>query len=598
MSSTNALPTPFSSQWRAGHWQASDYASLAPAQRLARLNDVLDKAHDHHVAENANDQRMLDELRTKMNAPPYVSAAWVREQLAAAPLPRKKKKNRKKSKKEKKGKKEDFSAVAPSLLPEKGAPAGPSSQTAPVATPAEGGAGLETAAEKFGSSKLASQKALPPPSPDETNFLREDLISDTARAVTGLAHDNEFPISHRAGDGVPVALVNIPQGSTIYQEHAWITLPFPLNPTVILCQYDALSAQEQILYDSLGHNVSSECMKRQFPTLMSTHPSALDPDTKEHAIIATWLTHQDPGVHIPNAPTSYHQDSRIYPHLLEHARHSCSPNCHLFHDERYNALVLRSARAIPRGEPITYCLIADYPLFTHEARAIKLQEQTGYSTCKCNLCCSILPAPAASDSTTKTSTKGKSKSKSGKAKDTATSTNPDAIPLMKRITIETRRQQAAHAWSAWCALREPFWSASPSSPTHPDDHLHAVAPGGEDRPSARTIDALASRLDALLVDNDNGGVAVSPMQAWLRSDASHAFEDVGDDASALRWAEMELEAGALLLGPGHEGCRVAQMRIAQVAEGQVARTLRMVVGEIDRMGAAADEEEAREGSGL
>ncbi|KAL1644656.1 hypothetical protein SLS58_004117, partial [Diplodia intermedia] len=147
MTSTNALPIPFSSQWRAGHWMASDYASLAPAQRLARLNDVLDKAHDHHMAENANDQRVLDELRTTMNAPPYVSAAWVREQLAAAPLPKKKKKNRKKSKKVKKGKKkeqeEDFSAVAPGPLPE---------ESAPAAASLESGAGLEAAAEKFGGS--------------------------------------------------------------------------------------------------------------------------------------------------------------------------------------------------------------------------------------------------------------------------------------------------------------------------------------------------------------------------------------------------------------------------------------------------------------
>ncbi|KAL1633595.1 hypothetical protein SLS58_011016, partial [Diplodia intermedia] len=422
---------------------------------------------------------------------------------------------------------------------------------------------------------VASQKALPPPSPDETIFLREDLISDTARAVTGLAHDNEFPISHRADDGIPVALVNIPQGSTIYQEHAWITIPFPPDPTVILCQYYVLSAQEQILYDSLGHNVSSECMKRQFPTLVSTHPGALDPDTKEHAILATWLTHQDPGVHIPNAPTSYHQVSRsIYPHLLEYARHSCSPNCHLVRDERYNALVLRSARAIPRGEPITYCLIADYTLFTHEARAIKLQEQRGYSTCQCDLCCSIPPAPPASDSATKTSTEGKSKR--GKAKDTTTSTNPDAIPLMQRITIETRRQQAAHAWSAWRALREPFWSSA--SPTPTPTPTAALPP-----PSARTIDALASRLDALLVDNGGGAVVVSPVQAWFRGDVSHAFRDVGDCPGALRWAEMELEAHALLLGLGHEGCRVAQMRVAQV------------VGEIDRMGADG---EAREGPWL
>ncbi|OJD38742.1 uncharacterized protein BKCO1_400073 [Diplodia corticola] len=581
MSSTDPLPTPFSSQWRAGHWQASNYANLMRDQRLARLNDILDKAHDHHMAEKTNNRPVLDSLRTTMNAPPYVSAAWVGEQLAAASLP--KKKNKKKGKKGKKNKK-------------------------------KGGVGLEAEMEKteYSNSRfmkymkllVSSQKALPPLSPSETNFLREGVIGDTARAITGLAHSNEYPISHRIGDAVPVALVNIPQGSTIYQEQPWITLRLPLDPSVIIGKYCALSAEDQALFDSLGHNVSADFIERQLPTLKDTHPVALNTNSKEHAIIATWLTHQDPGLHICSIPTTSRRDSRsIYPHLLQHVRTSCSPNCHLIRDDRYNGLVLRSARAIPRGEPITYCPIPDYMLFTHDARAVKLHETRGLPSCKCDLCCPLIaPPPLASGSTT-TTTPSKTKDKNNKGKATTptpstavrdssssssattTTVNPDAIPLMRRIAIETRRQQTAHAWSAWRALRDPFWSSSPSSPSSsptasplpPPTHNQHPSP-----PSPQTIESLALRLDNLLSDNDAAATAtaadnnespssssfptVSPLQAWLRSDASHALQDAGDWRGAAAWARRELEADAVLLGVGHEGCRATRMRVVRVVE--------------------------------
>lgn len=84
MSSITTFPVPFSGKWKAGHWQAPGYAGKGPLQRLAHLNDMLGKAHDHHMAEKANNQSALDELRTTMNAPPYVCAVWVEEQLAAA----------------------------------------------------------------------------------------------------------------------------------------------------------------------------------------------------------------------------------------------------------------------------------------------------------------------------------------------------------------------------------------------------------------------------------------------------------------------------------------------------------------------------------
>lgn len=64
--------TPFSSEWRASHWQASDYASKTREQRLDFLNDMLAKAHEHHMAEKAGDKQELEQLQAIMNMPPYV----------------------------------------------------------------------------------------------------------------------------------------------------------------------------------------------------------------------------------------------------------------------------------------------------------------------------------------------------------------------------------------------------------------------------------------------------------------------------------------------------------------------------------------------
>lgn len=406
---------------------------------------------------------------------------------------------------------------------------------------------------------VSSQKALPPPAPAEVDFLPKNHITDTARAITSLAHTNEYPIIHRADDAAPVALVNIPKGSTLYSEPAWLSLPLPLDPTNILAQYDALSAGDQTLYDSLGHKTSTDFIKKKFPNIEETHPAAVDSSTKEHAIIATWLTHQDPGVHLPNAPGTHNQNNTsIYAHLHKHVHPSCAPNCHLVRDERYGSLVLRSARAIRRGELLTYSLIPDYPLLTHEARARKLEDERGFSICDCNLCCQLPPAtssPAGSTYTASFENKNeKGKDAAGAGSNSSSSTNPDAIPHTTRITIESRRLQASFHWAAWRILRQPSWSTSTS------------APPANNHPSAQTIEELALQLDELLAGGPEGGGAVSPVQAWFRCDVSYALQEAGDYGAAERWARMDLEANAVLLGLGHEGCLVSRMRVEQVRE--------------------------------
>lgn len=122
MSSTATFPVPFSGKWRAGHWQAPGYANKGPLQRLAHLNDMLGKAHDHHMAEKANNQPALDELHTTMNAPPYVCAVWVEEQLAAAAAAAALSKESKKEE----CREEGSSSVTPSSLSEQDASARPS----------------------------------------------------------------------------------------------------------------------------------------------------------------------------------------------------------------------------------------------------------------------------------------------------------------------------------------------------------------------------------------------------------------------------------------------------------------------------------------
>lgn len=402
---------------------------------------------------------------------------------------------------------------------------------------------------------MSSQKALPPPTLAEVDFLPANHITDTARAITSLAHTNEYPIIHRPDDAAPIALVNIPKGSTLYYEPAWLKLPLPLDPTVILAQYDALSAGDQTLYDSLGHNTSTDFIKKKFPNIEETHPAVLDSSTKEHAVITTWLTHQDPGVHLPNAPGTHNQDNTsIYAHLDKHVRPSCAPNCSLARDERYGSLVLRSARAIPRGELLTYSPIPDYPLLTHEARARKLEDERGISFCDCNLCCQLPPAtssPAGSTDTASFANKNEDATAAGSDNSSTTTTNPDAIPHTDRITIESRRLQASFHWAAWRILRQPSWS-TPTS-----------APPANSSPNAQTIETLALQLDELLGGPDG---AVSPVQAWFRCDASYALQEAGDYPAAERWARMDLEADAVLLGLGHEGFWVSRMRVEQVRE--------------------------------
>lgn len=88
MSSSALNLTPFSRKWREGHWQSSDYVSKPQIQRLASLNDMLDKAHTWHMAEQeGNDERLL-ELRLTLNQPPYLSTAWIEsnQPFAAHPV--------------------------------------------------------------------------------------------------------------------------------------------------------------------------------------------------------------------------------------------------------------------------------------------------------------------------------------------------------------------------------------------------------------------------------------------------------------------------------------------------------------------------------
>ncbi|KAB2568731.1 hypothetical protein DBV05_g12590 [Lasiodiplodia theobromae] len=547
MSSITTFPAPFSGKWKAGHWQAPGYAGKGPLQRLAHLNDMLGKAHDHHMAEKANNQLALDELHTTMNAPPYVCAVWVEEQLAAAAAAAALSEE---GKKEKECREEGFSSVTPSSLPEQGASARSSESS-------------NCRFLQYLQLLVSSQKALPPPTLAEVEFLPENHITDTARAITSLAHTNEYPIIHRPDDdAAPVALVNIPKGSTIYREPAWLNLPLPLDPTVILAQYDTLSASDQTLYDSMGHNTNTNFIKKKFPNIEETHPAVVDSSTKEHAIIATWLTHQDPGVHLPNAPGTRNQDNTsIYAHLHKHVRPSCAPNCNLVRDERYGSLVLRSARAIARGELLTYSPIPDYPLLTHAARARKLEDERGISMCDCDLCCQLLPpatssSPAGADGAVPPDNKNEKGKDATAADSNASSTaNPDAIPHTARLIIESRRLQASFHWAAWRILRQPSWSPS-STPT--------PSPAIDSRPSAQTIEALALQVDELLGGPEGG--AVSPVQAWFRCDASYALQEAGDYRGAERWARMDLEADAVLLGLGHEGCWVSRMRVEQVRE--------------------------------
>lgn len=85
--------TPFSSEWRASHWQASDYASKTRKQRLDFLNDMLAKAHQYHMAEKTGDHQELEQLHATMNMPPYVR---VEQQHKANGKGKKKNKNKNK----------------------------------------------------------------------------------------------------------------------------------------------------------------------------------------------------------------------------------------------------------------------------------------------------------------------------------------------------------------------------------------------------------------------------------------------------------------------------------------------------------------------
>ncbi|KAL1626813.1 hypothetical protein SLS56_006715 [Neofusicoccum ribis] len=552
-------PAPFTSQWRDSHWLASNYANMAHADRLAYLNDMLCKAHEHHAALSSGDKEKLEEMRLVMSQPPKR---------------RRRPPRRGEDKGEESASGEAFSgavSASPGAAPEK----------APKKKKRGGRQVREREEKREGENRqnpriqymrllVEAQRSLSPLSPEETRFVDDNLITTTARAVTSLALEGHFPIEQRAGDNFPVALVNIPQGSTIYVEKPWLSLTSPVSLPDVVSKYTNLSPEDQEIYNNLGHNFPQGALFEAIPDLrhLPNPPSA---SSHEYAILATWLTHHNPDSHGLVNLTTPNATSSLYHDLSAHVRRSCLPNTHLVrsfppgtttttNNTSTSTLTLRATRAIPRSTPLTYSPLEDWPLLPHAHRQAKL---------------SSLPAASASASTSPNAVCPCA---------LCAPHHPDAPPALRIVAVEAARQAALAAWTAWRELRAGKWQrpeiASAGSYQLDDGDDGDVDPDAGRREVARKAEAVERALRACADGEGEGGAVVTtstptptvtPMMSWFALDACTAACEAGDYVAAEEWARKELSANVVLMGLGYEGLRGVRAKIENIVRMEVER---------------------------
>ncbi|EOD47093.1 hypothetical protein UCRNP2_6158 [Neofusicoccum parvum UCRNP2] len=574
-------PAPFTSQWRDSHWLASNYANMAHADRLAYLNDMLGKAHEHHAALSSGDEDKLEEMRLVMSQPPYVCAGWIPQQVAVPPAPAGPSQQQEKEEAAKEGEdKGEESTSGDAFSGAVSASPGTAPENAPKKKKRGGRQVREREEKREGENRqnpriqymrllVEAQRSLSPLSPEETRFVDDNLITTTARAVTSLALEGHFPIEQRAGDNVPVALVNIPQGSTIYVEKPWLSLTSPVSLPDVVSKYTNLSPEDQETYKNLGHNFPQGTLFEAIPDLrhLPNPPSA---SSHEYAILATWLTHHNPDSHGLVNLTTPNPTSSLYHSLSAHVRRSCLPNTHLVrsfppgtttNNTSTSTLTLRATRAIPRGTPLTYSPLEDWPLLPHAHRQAKL---------------SSLPAASASTSTSPNAVCPCA---------LCAPHHPDAPPALRIVAVEAARQAALAAWTAWRELRAGKWQRSDivsAGGYQLDDGDGKADPGARRREVARKAEAVERALRAC-ADGEGGGGAVvmasmptptptvTPMMAWFALDACTAAYEAGDYVAAEEWARKELSANVVLMGLGYEGLRGVRAKIENIVRMEVKR---------------------------